>query len=149
MVALYQSADAFVLPTHGEGWGLPITEAMACGLPVITTGFSAILDYANKENALLLDYKLVPAEQPLYEYFFKGSFWAEPSAEQLGFFMRRLFTDRNLGSQLGRRACSDIRARWTWRRAAHTALDILKTYEPSQSIGEVNALDSYRNHNYC
>lgn len=32
---MYAAADAFVLPTRGEGWGLPIAEAMSMGLPVI------------------------------------------------------------------------------------------------------------------
>jgi len=34
---LLQSVDAFVLATHGEGWGLPIMEAMAMELPTIAT----------------------------------------------------------------------------------------------------------------
>lgn len=33
----YKAADVFVLPTHSDVWGLVINEAMACGLPVITT----------------------------------------------------------------------------------------------------------------
>lgn len=33
----YLAADAFVLPTRSDVWGLVITEAMACGLPVVTT----------------------------------------------------------------------------------------------------------------
>lgn len=33
----YQAADLFVLPTRGDVWGLVINEAMANGLPVITT----------------------------------------------------------------------------------------------------------------
>ena len=37
---LYAAADAFVLPTRGEGWGLPIAEAMAMALPVIATNWS-------------------------------------------------------------------------------------------------------------
>ena len=32
--------DALVLPTRGEGWGLPVTEAMAMGLPVVVTNAS-------------------------------------------------------------------------------------------------------------
>ena len=33
----YRATDLFVLMTVGEAWGLVINEAMACGLPVITT----------------------------------------------------------------------------------------------------------------
>ncbi|MCC6212794.1 MAG: glycosyltransferase family 4 protein [Burkholderiales bacterium] len=37
----YQSADVFVFPSFFEGFGLVILEAMACGLPVITTDATA------------------------------------------------------------------------------------------------------------
>lgn len=33
----YALADAFVLPTHGDTWGLVLNEAMVCGTPVVTT----------------------------------------------------------------------------------------------------------------
>jgi glycosyltransferase involved in cell wall biosynthesis len=35
--ALYHSADLFVLPTFSENFGVVVAEALACGLPVITT----------------------------------------------------------------------------------------------------------------
>ena len=47
MVTLYRSADAFVMPTRGEGWGLPVIQAMSMGLPTITTAFSGMLDFAD------------------------------------------------------------------------------------------------------
>lgn len=37
LVALYKSADAFVFPSHIETFGIALVEAMAAGLPVITT----------------------------------------------------------------------------------------------------------------
>jgi glycosyltransferase involved in cell wall biosynthesis len=36
-LALYRRADLFVLPTYSENFGLVIAEALACGVPVITT----------------------------------------------------------------------------------------------------------------
>ena len=38
--SLYAAADAFVLPSRGEGWGRPVMEAMAMGLPTIATNWS-------------------------------------------------------------------------------------------------------------
>lgn len=54
MRSLLASADAFVLPTRAEGWGLPIAEAMAMALPVIVSNCSGPMQYANNENAYLI-----------------------------------------------------------------------------------------------
>ncbi|KAI9345611.1 hypothetical protein BDR26DRAFT_140658 [Obelidium mucronatum] len=46
--SLYKIADAYVSASHGEGWGLPVHEALAMKLPVIasaTTGHNAFLDH--------------------------------------------------------------------------------------------------------
>jgi glycosyltransferase involved in cell wall biosynthesis len=37
LVALYALAEALVLPTHSDPWGLVVNEAMACGLPIIVS----------------------------------------------------------------------------------------------------------------
>ena len=45
------SVDCFVLPTRGEGWGLPIAEAMAMELPVIVTNCTGTSAYLTEENS--------------------------------------------------------------------------------------------------
>jgi glycosyltransferase involved in cell wall biosynthesis len=37
LAGLYALAEALILPTHSDTWGLVVNEAMACGLPIIVT----------------------------------------------------------------------------------------------------------------
>ena len=50
---LYRAADAFVLMTASEGFGLPFLEAVACGLPVIAPRWGGQLDFLNDGNSIL------------------------------------------------------------------------------------------------
>jgi glycosyltransferase involved in cell wall biosynthesis len=59
LVALYNGADAFVFPTLYEGFGLPVLEAMACGVPVVTTRAASVPEvvgdaavYVNPEDPM-------------------------------------------------------------------------------------------------
>lgn len=52
--ALYSGADLFALPSLYEGFGLPVAEAMACGVPVITSTVSSLPEVAG-DAALLVD----------------------------------------------------------------------------------------------
>lgn len=52
--ALYAGATAFLYPTLYEGFGLPVVEAMACGVPVLTSATSALQEVAGG-HALLVD----------------------------------------------------------------------------------------------
>ena len=52
--ALYSLADVFVYPSFYEGFGLPVLEAMACGVPVITSRVSSLPEIAG-DAAVLLD----------------------------------------------------------------------------------------------
>lgn len=52
LVKYYRASDLFILPTREDVWGLVINEAMASGLPIITTdrcvaGLELITDYEN------------------------------------------------------------------------------------------------------
>jgi glycosyltransferase involved in cell wall biosynthesis len=109
---LYRATDAFVLPSHGEGWARGIGEAMACGLPVITTGYGNPTAFLNRKNAFLLDYTLatVSQEAAAEEPDLTGQTWAVPSTAHLRRVMREVFAHREeagLKGQAGREAVTD------------------------------------------
>jgi UDP-glucose:(heptosyl)LPS alpha-1,3-glucosyltransferase len=60
---LYAAADLFVLPTYYEAWGLVIVEALATGLPVLTSRLAgAAVAVQEGETGELLDDPRDPAE---------------------------------------------------------------------------------------
>ncbi len=50
---LFAGADAFLYPTLYEGFGLPVVEAMACGVPVLTSSTSALQEIAGGYSYLV------------------------------------------------------------------------------------------------
>ncbi len=125
---LYRSADCFVLTTRGEGWGMPVIEAMACGLPVIATDWSAHCDFMNEANAYPLPVDaLVPAQAKCPYY--AGFRWAEPSYSHLRRLMRHVFEHQSEARAKGEWASRDVRQNWTWQQGASkivARLDSLK-----------------------
>ena len=52
LAALYRLADAFVFPSVKEGWGLVLLEAIASGLPVITSNQPPFTEFLSPQQAL-------------------------------------------------------------------------------------------------
>ncbi|MGH9190525.1 MAG: glycosyltransferase [Acidimicrobiales bacterium] len=117
MGALYRSADCFVLPTRGEGFGMPVLEAMACGLPTIATAWSGPADFLHGGVGYPLDVKaMVPAEARCPYY--AGFEWADPDADHLRFLLREVFDHPEAARAKGLAAAGEVAANLTWDRAA-------------------------------
>jgi glycosyltransferase involved in cell wall biosynthesis len=93
--ALYSGATAFAYPSLYEGFGLTVVEAMACGVPVLTSNVSATAEVAG-DAALLVD--------PL-------------SVGSIGDGLRRLIDEQMLRAELIERGRTRA-TQFSWRRAA-------------------------------
>src|SRR5579864_2010747 len=52
----YAAADVYVSPSREDSFGLPVAEAMACGLPVITSKFAGVSELiANERDGFVLN----------------------------------------------------------------------------------------------
>jgi glycosyltransferase involved in cell wall biosynthesis len=127
MPSLYAAADCYVSPTRGEGWGRPFMEAMAVGLPVIATRWSAPLEFLNDNNALLLETDgLEVVDDRMDVPVYRGQRWAAPSVEHLVELLRAVTQDRASARRLGERARCDIVRSWQWSRVAQLAANELE-----------------------
>ena len=77
---LYSQADCLVSPSRGEGFGLPMYEALSFGIPVIATNWGGHKDFVSSENGLLIDFEYAPSGSHLGS---SNSAWAEPNVESL------------------------------------------------------------------
>jgi glycosyltransferase involved in cell wall biosynthesis len=100
----YNAADVFVFPSFFEGFGLPVVESMASGVPTITS-FGSSLEEVAGDAALLID----PRDT--------GSI-----ADALG----RLLEDRGLRSDLARRGLKRS-ANFKAGNLAEKALDVYRS----------------------
>ncbi|XXG73486.1 hypothetical protein AAC387_Pa07g2396 [Persea americana] len=107
---VYMAADAFVLPSRGEGWGRPLVESMAMSLPVIATNWSGPTEFLTEENGypLAVDRMSEVAEGP-----FKGHIWAEPSVNRLRVLMRHVMSNRKEARRKGMQAREDMVRRFS------------------------------------
>jgi glycosyltransferase involved in cell wall biosynthesis len=75
-----KSIKGLVSLTRGEGFGLPLLEAAAAGIPVIATGWSAHTEFLSNGKFINIDYDLIdiPSEKVDNRIFVNNSKWADP-----------------------------------------------------------------------
>ncbi len=101
--ALYTLAEVFVYLSLYEGFGLPVIEAMACGLPVLSSDTPALAEVAG--NAALL---------------------VDPNdSERIGKALLRLLRDSELRARLAATGLRRMRL-YTWRSAAVKTLKVYR-----------------------
>lgn len=123
--ALYNLADVLVAPSRGEGFGLPLAEAMLHRLPVITTGNGGQRDFCTPDTAWLIDYRYERARTHLKA---AASVWFEPSAEHLASLLgdfHQAWSQGQLASVTAAQveaAEALIKTRFTWAAVARASL---------------------------
>lgn len=116
LAALYSGARVYACPSMYEGFGFTVLEAMACGVPVVSSNAASLPEVAG-DGALYADAR---------------------NAQDFGEAMYRAFTDNTLREQLARRGFENLR-RFTWSRTANRCMEI---YEQVLAITAPSALPS-------
>ncbi len=98
--AIYRGAAAFIYPSRYEGFGLPVLEAMACGVPVVASNASSIPEVVGSAGILL------PPDD----------------AEGMAGALLQLVQDDAFRAEMRRRALEQAR-RFSWEETAHRTLE--------------------------
>ncbi|MFZ6658585.1 glycosyltransferase family 4 protein [Undibacterium sp. TJN19] len=88
MRGLYDSCHAVVAPSRGEGFGLPVAEAMLLKLPVITTAWSGQMDFSDDSRVWLCDYHYAKSES---HFSATHSAWVNPNVDHLTALMKQVY----------------------------------------------------------
>lgn len=102
--ALYQAADLAVLPSHYEGFGIPLLEAMRCGCPVLAANNSAMPEVVG-DAGILVDQK---------------------DAGAMAEAIRNVLTDPALRDDMSHRGL-DRAAQFSWTECARITADVYKS----------------------
>ena len=108
---LLANSDCFVSLHRSEGLGLNILDAMALGIPTISTGYSGNLDFQTEENSLLVKYSMTKLNR--YGPWPLRSTWAEPSLVDAAEKMVSMFEEHDLRKSIASRARGDIETQRT------------------------------------
>ena len=123
---LYRSADCFVSASRGEGWNMPLMEAMACGLPTIATDWGAHRAFVHDRIAYPLAVRgTIPAVAKCPYY--SGYSWADPDPEHLRHLLRTVYEGRDEARRRGRAAAREMAEKWSWQATARRIVERLQT----------------------
>jgi glycosyltransferase involved in cell wall biosynthesis len=101
VASFYSRADVFVYPSHYEGFGLPVLEAMTLGAPVVTSNTSSLPEVAG-DAALLIN---------------------PDDVEELAEAILQIISDSQLRAQLVKKG-KDQASLFSWERTARETLQV-------------------------
>lgn len=104
LVGIYNLSEVLLLPSFYEGFGLPILEAQACGIPVVTSKLSSMPEIAGK-GALLVD---------------------PNNIQDLVDALREIKENKNLKKKLIENGLQNVQ-KFTWAKCAQEVKNVYKT----------------------
>jgi len=131
---MYRTADVFLSAPRGEAWGLPIIEAAASGLPIISTMYSGHAEFLKpiQTSVISVDYDMGAVDCPEYKGYYPfpdGDWgeWAVPKIESIRDSMRFAYENHQELSAKAIKNSTKIRREFSWSASADQAVTALES----------------------
>ena len=123
-----KTADIFLSCARGEGWNLPLIEAMACGIPSLYSNWGAQLEFAEGRGVPVNVKGELSASVQNEESWNPNSpgNFAEPDFDDLSYKMREVKENYLLYKKKALDDSDEIRELFTWKNSARIAKDIIQ-----------------------
>lgn len=106
MPFIFSAATAFIFPSRHEGFGIPIVQSFACGLPVVCSDIPVFREVAG-EAALFCDSR---------------------DKDNLARAIEKIITDKNLRQSLSAKGL-EIAKNYSWEECARRTLELIKSFD--------------------
>jgi glycosyltransferase involved in cell wall biosynthesis len=123
LAALYNAADVYISTTGGEGFGLTLAEAMACGTPVVCTDWAAEREVVG-DGGVLVPPLHDAYGQPVRDHSKFGMDWALPDARGFVEPTLRLLSKPAQRRAIGALGRLHVKRSFSWDTAAAEFLDL-------------------------
>lgn len=123
LAVLYNAADVYASTTGGEGFGLTIAEAMACGVPVVATGWAAEVEVIGPGGILIPPLHDAYGQPVVYHSRF-GMDWAVPDARGFVDPITDLLANKKRRRDLGDAGRLHVKRSFSWDTAAAEFIDL-------------------------
>ncbi len=134
IASLYTACDCLVYPYRGEGFALPVLEAMACGLPVVVTANGATDDFVTQDCGWFIPSTRKSIGKDIQGIKLAKDGWMlEPDTEVLSALMKWIAAHPEDAHKKGIAASNYARKEWTWQKAALKAYQRLQTLKQSST----------------
>lgn len=126
IAALYRSVDALAHPYRGEGFAMPIAEAMASGLPVIVSDYGACLDFCDRDTAFMIPATEVGIQFDWLPPGSVGYWWGEPDRGMLAYTLRQIVANPEKAREIAERGRRRIVSGYRWDQVAAKYLERIR-----------------------
>jgi len=131
---MYRTADVFLSAPRGEAWGLPIIEAAASGLPIISTMYSGHAEFLKpiQTSVISVDYDMGAVDCDEYKGYYPfpdGDWgeWAIPTIDSLRNTMRFAYENHLNLAPIALENSAIIRREFSWSVSADQAVNALES----------------------